>query len=373
MPENIKGVGSKDYTSLKLDLENKERKAETLSAQSNSSKKSDETEFLDVDFDDMSLEDVQKTVLELQTELMVIQTQLKSLEELIKSDEKIQKMYEKQYESYEAELDKLLNEVKNAETADEKDRMQLRISNIKSSMGSLSMQIQSAINLIYDHKNMSSSLKSEYSKTNMNYQSAMMAQNSKLQAQALANAQAAASLNSASGISSTPNAQTTEVAQDASATPKGASTGRVSDNMLNALKNWEGLRTTAYRCPAGVWTIGYGHTKGVSEGQTISEAQAEQYLRQDLQSFENEVTNMANAAGVKLSQGQFYALVSFAYNCGGGALQKSGILGMLKTEEGKKPDIAAAANKMNEYVHGGGQVLPGLVSRRKTESSWLYA
>ena len=82
---------------------------------------------------------------------------------------------------------------------------------------------------------------------------------------------------------------------------------------------------------------------------------------------------MANAAGVKLSQGQFDALVSFAYNCGGGALQKSGILGMLKTEEGKKPDIAAAANKMNEYVHGGGQVLPGLVSRRKTESSWLYA
>lgn len=368
MPDNIKGVGSKDYTSLKLDLENNERKVETLSTQSSSSKKSDETELLDVDFDDMSLEDVQKTALELQTELTIIQAQLQNLEELIKSDEKIQEMYEKQYESYEAELDKLLKEVKSVETANEKDRLQTRISNIKSSLGSLSMQIQSAISLIYDHKNMSSSLKSDYSKTNMNYQSAIMAQNSKAQAQAIANAQAAASLSSASSVSSSQNIQTAAANQNTSAAPKGASTGRVSDNMLNALKGWEGLRTTAYKCPAGVWTIGYGHTKGVSAGQTISEAQAEQYLRQDLQSFENEVTNMANAEGVKLTQGQYDALVSFAYNCGGGALKNSGILGMLKAG-----NINAAANKMNEYVHGGGAVLPGLVSRRKVESSWLYS
>ncbi len=118
--------------------------------------------------------------------------------------------------------------------------------------------------------------------------------------------------------------------------------------MLNALKGWEGLRTTAYKCAAGVWTIGYGHTGNVSPGQTISEAQAEQYLRQDLSSFENEVTSLAKNVGVKLTQGQYDALVSFFLQLWWRCVKKSGILEMLKGG-----NIDGAASKLKQYVHGG--------------------
>lgn len=109
----------------------------------------------------------------------------------------------------------------------------------------------------------------------------------------------------------------------------------------------------AYRCPAGVWTIGYGHTAGVKKGQVITQAQADSFLRDDLAKYEKYVIS----TGLSLNQNQFDALVSFAYNCGQGNLKK-----LIKGRT-----LAEIADAMLLYNKGGGKVLAGLVKRRKAE------
>lgn len=122
----------------------------------------------------------------------------------------------------------------------------------------------------------------------------------------------------------------------------------------NIIKHFEGCRLTAYKCPSGVWTIGWGHTAGVQKGQTITQEQADKYLEQDLKIYEKHVMNIVPH---KLNQNQFDALVSFCYNCGPGNLQK---LVNART----LPQIAQA---MLLYNKGGGVVLAGLVRRRNME------
>jgi lysozyme len=85
---------------------------------------------------------------------------------------------------------------------------------------------------------------------------------------------------------------------------------KASETLYSALKDFEGLRLESYLCPAGVMTIGYGHTKGVKEGQIISKAQADTLLRGDVLIYEAQI----NALGLKLTQGQFDALISFTFN-----------------------------------------------------------
>lgn len=92
---------------------------------------------------------------------------------------------------------------------------------------------------------------------------------------------------------------------------------------LALIKQYEGCRLAAYRCAAGVWTIGYGHTAGVHSGMTITQAQADAYLRQDIAKFEGYVNNPAYVPiTANLNQNQFDALVSFAFNLGAGNLRK---------------------------------------------------
>lgn len=127
---------------------------------------------------------------------------------------------------------------------------------------------------------------------------------------------------------------------------------------LNLIKSFEGCRLTAYRCAAGVWTIGYGHTAGVKQGQTITMVQAEKYLRQDCEKFEKYVNNAAYVPITeKLNQNQFDALVSFAYNCGAGNLGK--LCRDRNTEQ-----IAAALPLYNKAA---GKELTGLTRRRAAE------
>nr|DAI37636.1 MAG TPA: Lysozyme [Bacteriophage sp.] len=86
---------------------------------------------------------------------------------------------------------------------------------------------------------------------------------------------------------------------------------------LNLIKQFEGCRLTAYQCAAGVWTIGYGHTSGVKKGMTITQAQADAYLKQDCEKFEKYVNSAAYVPITEsLNQNQFDALVSFAFNLG---------------------------------------------------------
>lgn len=125
------------------------------------------------------------------------------------------------------------------------------------------------------------------------------------------------------------------------------------------IKSFEGLELEAYLCPADIWTIGYGHTGNVKEGDRITKAEAEALLDKDLQTFRNGVKRLVK---VPLNENQFGALVSFAYNLGLGSLQSSTLLKMLNAG-----DYTGAADQFLRWNKSGGKVLTGLVRRREAE------
>lgn len=133
----------------------------------------------------------------------------------------------------------------------------------------------------------------------------------------------------------------------------------ISEKGLALIRQAEGLRLSAYKCPAGIATIGYGHTAGVKMGQSIDKAEAERLLRGDVASFELSVLGIVS---VPLSQGQFDALVSFAYNLGASALKGSTLLRLLNAGL-----YADAANQFGRWNKAGGKVLAGLTARRAAE------
>lgn len=134
---------------------------------------------------------------------------------------------------------------------------------------------------------------------------------------------------------------------------------RVSDKGLNIIKKYEGLRLTAYKCPAGVWTIGYGHTAGVSQGMRCTVAEAEAYLLADVASAEKAVQKYDTY--YNFDQNEFDALVSFTYNCGSGNLKKLTSNGKRTREE--------ISNHITAYNKAGGKTLAGLVARRAEEKA----
>ena len=142
-------------------------------------------------------------------------------------------------------------------------------------------------------------------------------------------------------------------------------TRRINRAGLALIKAFEGLRLTAYRCPAGVWTIGYGHTgPDVKPGQRITAAEAEALLRGDLDRFESGVERALN--GVVTTENQFAAMVSLAYNIGLGGFGRSTVLRMHRASK-----FTLAANAFLLWVKAGGRSLPGLVRRRTAERA-LY-
>lgn len=134
---------------------------------------------------------------------------------------------------------------------------------------------------------------------------------------------------------------------------------QVNAEGLRLIKNYEGFRERAYLCPAGVWTIGYGHTGGVNEGDTVTREEAERLLRSDLRHAEGAVSRLIR---VPLTDNEFSALVSFVYNCGAGALQTSTMRAHLNG--GRR---LAAADEFWRWCQAGGRKLPGLVRRRADE------
>jgi lysozyme len=133
---------------------------------------------------------------------------------------------------------------------------------------------------------------------------------------------------------------------------------KTNDEGVALIKGAEGLRIKAYKCPAGTWTIGYGHTGDVKEGDQITGHQADVILRYDLERFEREVADMAPGA----NENEFAALVSFAFNLGSAALRRSTLL--KKFLEGDK---AGAGAEFMKWKYAAGHVLPGLVARRAAE------
>ena len=132
---------------------------------------------------------------------------------------------------------------------------------------------------------------------------------------------------------------------------------KTSPKGVSLIKSFEGCRLKAYKCPAGVWTIGYGHTAGVKEGDTITQETADDYLRNDLAKYEKAVMNYDGI--YHFNQNQFDALVSFTYNCGIGNLKNL-------TQSGKRT-LAQISTKLPLYNKAGGVVLRGLQRRRAAE------
>lgn len=133
---------------------------------------------------------------------------------------------------------------------------------------------------------------------------------------------------------------------------------KISDKGLALIKSFEGCHLEAYKCPAGVWTIGFGHTKGVYQGMKISQSQAESFLREDCARFEKNVNGFSNK--YKWTQDEFDALVCFAFNIG--SINK-----LTGTPSGSrtKQEIADTIRLYNKDAIG--KVLPGLVRRRQAE------
>ena len=134
------------------------------------------------------------------------------------------------------------------------------------------------------------------------------------------------------------------------------------DTMVNRVKSWEGFRSESYLCPAGVLTIGYGHTGHRVNGGTISEGEAEELLRVELRKTRDAVLKVVK---VPLTDSQVAALTSFTYNCGCGALRK------LVNKPGRLNDgnYDVISEVLPLYRKGGGKVLEGLVKRRAWEVS----
>ena len=131
---------------------------------------------------------------------------------------------------------------------------------------------------------------------------------------------------------------------------------KTSNNGINLIKKYEGCRLTAYKAlPTEVfYTIGYGHYGAdVKRGMTITQQQAEEYLKRDLKKFENVV----DRCNLSLNQNQFDALVSFAYNCGGANLER-----LIKNRT-----LSQIADAMLLYNKANGKTIAGLMKRREDE------
>lgn len=134
---------------------------------------------------------------------------------------------------------------------------------------------------------------------------------------------------------------------------------KISNQGISLIKSFEGFRGHAYLCPAGVWTIGYGHTSGVKPGDVCTESEADAMLRNDLNYFERVVEEVNTKYQYAFTQSQFDALVSFTFNCGSGSLNQ-----LCRRGERTKEEISEAVLLYNK---SNGKVLTGLVRRRAAE------
>ena len=134
---------------------------------------------------------------------------------------------------------------------------------------------------------------------------------------------------------------------------------KTSQRGINLIKQFEGVRLTAYKCPAGVYTIGYGHTRGVKRGMKITEEEASAYLTADLLNSEKAVERYDSV--YHWNQNEFDALVSFTFNCGAANLRA-----LLRNGRRNRSQIAET---LPLYRKAGGKVLKGLERRRAAEKA----
>ena len=141
---------------------------------------------------------------------------------------------------------------------------------------------------------------------------------------------------------------------------------KTSERGIELIKKFENFRSESYKCPAGVWTIGYGHTGKVKQGDKVTEDQATRLLEQDVEIAEKIVATLVKKP---LRQQQFDALVSFVYNLGSGNFAGSTLLKKVN----HNPNDLTIKNEFQRWIYSKGKPLPGLVARRQDESNLYFS
>lgn len=141
----------------------------------------------------------------------------------------------------------------------------------------------------------------------------------------------------------------------------------MTERCIELIKRFEGCRLEAYRCPAGVLTIGYGHTRNVKQGQRITQEDADRLLREDAAKIESGVR--AALGSVQLADCKIDALVSFAFNVGVEAFKRSTLLRKLRAN----PDDVSIDKEFRRWVYAGGKRLQGLADRREAEVRLFFS
>lgn len=140
---------------------------------------------------------------------------------------------------------------------------------------------------------------------------------------------------------------------------------KASDRCIELIREHEGFRPHAYLCPAGVWTIGWGHTAGVKPGDVITREKGEAFLKSDIANAEKPVVEQ----GLDFNQNQFDALVSFVFNFGGPKFRTSTLLKRIREDI----NDTRIRYEFSRWVYAKGKIEPGLVKRRKVEADLYFS
>ena len=140
---------------------------------------------------------------------------------------------------------------------------------------------------------------------------------------------------------------------------------KASVDAYELIKQFEGLRLKAYLCPAGIWTIGYGHTSGVSPNSFITIQEADEYLHRDVATIEMQL----NKLNLILRQCQWDAIVSFVFNVGIGNFKSSTLLAKIRIN----PDDNSIMDEFLRWVYANGKVMNGLQKRRLAEMKLYFS
>lgn len=140
---------------------------------------------------------------------------------------------------------------------------------------------------------------------------------------------------------------------------------KASVDAYELIKQFEGLRLEAYLCPAGIWTIGYGHTSGVSPNSFITIQEADEYLHRDVAAIEMQL----NKLNLSLRQCQWDAIVSFVFNVGIGNFKASTLLAKIRIN----PDDNSIIDEFLRWVYANGKVMKGLQKRRLAEMKLYFS
>ena len=135
---------------------------------------------------------------------------------------------------------------------------------------------------------------------------------------------------------------------------------KISLEGLGLIKKFEGCELEAYKCAAGVWTIGYGSTKGVEEGDSLTQEDADKLLKHEMDEYEGYIKDMVK---IDLKQNEFDSLVSWVFNLGPANLKASTMLKVINDNK-----LEEVPSQMKRWNKANGKVLEGLIRRREAEA-----